>query len=92
MMLLMFAMACLGIDRFEKRYATEFCAYADECEVLDLEGFSTKKACEDQAQILPEDCDEFDGKTAQLCLDELAQMTCEAGQAGPPGPCGRLCS
>ena len=44
-------MACLGITQFEKRYATEFCNYAHECEVLDLEGFSTMKACEAEAAI-----------------------------------------
>jgi len=92
MMLLVLAMACLGIDRFEDRYSTEFCAYAKECEVLDLEGFPTMKACEDQAQVLPKDCETYDRKKAQTCLDEVAQMTCEAGQAGLPSVCDQVCS
>ncbi len=90
-MILLLSMACLGVSQFEKRYAAEFCTYAKECEVLDLEGFSTMGACESQVQILPENCDEMDRKKARKCLHELEMMDCEAGQAGPPAICSKIC-
>ena len=92
MTLLLLSMACLGISQFEKRYATEFCTYAKECEVLDLEGFSTMGACESEAEILPDDCDEFDQKKGRQCLDELALMDCRSGQSGPPAICATVCN
>ena len=91
MMLLLWSMACLGIDRFEERYAEAFCTYATECEVLDLEGFSTLQDCNQQAGILPDSCDNYDRSKAQQCLDELALLTCPDGQDGVPNACKQVC-
>ncbi len=88
---LLLSMACLGVSQFEKRYADAFCTYAKECEVLDLEGFSTMNACESEAQILPENCAEMDRKKARKCLDELESLDCQAGQAGLPAICAKIC-
>ena len=91
MILILLHMACLNIERFEKRYAADFCQYANECEVLDLEGFSTMKACESEVTILPEVCDELDQKQARKCLKKTSVMSCEDGQSGQPKACNNLC-
>ena len=91
MMMFLLSLACLGVNQFENRYSDAFCAYASECEVLDLEGFSTMQACENQAKILPDDCEEFNRKNANSCLEQVTAMDCVAGQAGPPEVCDKIC-
>ena len=82
---------CLNQSRFEERFAVEQCRWAQECEVLDLEGFSTLLDCERERTILPDDCESYDQKTAKECLKELRESTCEDGLNGPPKVCNRVC-
>ena len=84
-------LACLTPTQFEKRYAQEFCQYAKDCEVLDLEGFSTSTACQNEVSILPEDCEDLVQKRARECLKETAALTCEAGHQGIPEACNKIC-
>ena len=91
-MIALLFIGCLTANRFDERYAEEFCKYAQECEVLDLEGFSTLSECESEAGILPEECEEFDRKTAQTCLEDLATMTCPQAMSGTPRSCNKVCS
>ena len=91
MILFALGLACLTSDRFETRYAEEFCQYAKECEVLDLEGFSTSESCQNEASILPDDCDSLAQKEARKCLKNMAALTCEAGYQGIPKACNNLC-
>jgi len=87
-----FLLGCLTQGQFEQRYATEFCQLAQDCQVLDLEGYSTLKSCEDEASPTTEDCDTFDQKAAKKCISALQQYTCEDGHDGPPKSCGKVCS
>jgi len=91
MILVALGFACLTPNNFEERYAEEFCQYAQECEVLDIEGFSTTSSCENEASILPDDCENLVQKSARKCLKKMATLTCEAGFHGPPKACNNLC-
>jgi hypothetical protein len=91
MNILLFLSGCLSVGQFEKRYAAEFCQLAQECEVLDLEGFSTLESCEGETVPFPEDCEEYDQKKARKCLEALQASSCEDGLSGPPQVCGKVC-
>ena len=90
-MILFVLASCLTPDTFETRYAEEFCDYAQECEVLDLEGFSTLSECEIEVSILPDSCTDFSKKVAKSCLDSLSAMTCKDGMEGIPRTCNQVC-
>ena len=84
-------MACVTASNFNERYAKEFCRYAQECEVLDLEGFSTLSECENEVAVLPDECEAFDQKKAKKCLEDLATLSCEDALAGTPRSCAKVC-
>ena len=75
-MIILGFIACVTSNNFDERYAEEYCLYAQECEVLDLEGFSTLSECEREVSILPDECEVFDRKKAKTCLEDLAAMSC----------------
>ena len=90
-MLVLTLLGCLTSNNFDSRFAAAQCAYAQECEVLDLEGFSTLSECENETVFLPDDCEEFDRKQAQKCIEAVTTMTCEEGMSGTPRACNTLC-
>jgi hypothetical protein len=91
MSILLILSGCLSVGQFEKQYSTEFCQLAQDCEVLDLEGFSSLESCENEAVPFAEDCEEYDQKKARKCLDALRSSSCEDGLGGPPQVCGKVC-
>ena len=90
-MIVMMLASCLTSDTFDSRYADAFCTYAQECEVLDLEGFSTLSECRSEVSLVSEDCADFDRDKAKACLDNVSTMTCEDGMSGLPRACNRVC-
>ena len=91
MIVALFLAGCLTAESMDKRYSEEFCTYAEECEVLDIEGFSTSKECANEASTMPESCSEFDRKKARQCLKRMSELSCEDGLAGPPAVCDEIC-
>ncbi len=91
-MIVFVLLGCLTENNFDVRYADAFCQYAQECEVLDLEGFSTLQECRNEVVFLPDDCSEFARDKAKLCLEDVSTMSCEAAMDGPPRACNRVCS
>jgi hypothetical protein len=91
MNILLFLSGCLSVGQFEKRYATEACQLAQDCEVLDLEGFSTLESCQNETVPFTEDCEEYDQEKARKCLDTLRASSCEDGMSGPPQVCEKVC-
>ena len=74
-----------------EEYADAFCTYAQECEVLDLEGFSTLSECKSEVSPLSESCTDFDRDEAKACLDNVSTLSCEDGMSGLPRECNRVC-
>ncbi len=91
MNVLLLLMACMTTGRFEDRYAAEFCQWAQDCEVLDLEGFSTLSECESQFASLPDECENYTQKSARECVEAIRSSTCEDGLSGPPKACDKVC-
>jgi len=89
--ILFLAMSCITESGFDARFSEEYCRYAQECEVLDLEGFSTLSECERETGFLSEDCEEFDRKQARECLQKVAEMSCAQGMSGTPRACNTVC-
>lgn len=88
---LVFMAACLNGSQFENQYAEEYCKRAQDCEVLDIEGFSTLSSCESETSSLPEDCEEFSSEQGKKCLKQLRASTCQDAMDGPPKSCSRIC-
>ena len=82
---------CMTAETFDSRYAEAFCTYAQECEVLDLEGFSTLSECRNNTSVLPEDCANFNRDTAKACLENVSTLSCQDGMSGIPRACNRVC-
>ena len=91
MSFILILVGCLTAENMNERYAEEFCTYAQECEVLDIEGFSTSKECENEAATISDECDNFDRKMARKCLKQVAELSCEDGLSGPPASCDKVC-
>ena len=82
---------CLTQNNFDERYAEAFCEYAQQCEVLDLEGFSTVQECENETVLLPDTCDTFDRKKAKDCIEQLSTISCKQALSGIPKTCDKVC-
>ncbi len=82
---------CMTTGQFQDRYATAFCELAEDCQVLDLEGYSTFRSCEDEVSSSSDDCEDYDRKAAKKCITALRESTCEDAHDGPPRVCSKVC-
>jgi hypothetical protein len=84
---------CLNKDRFNEKYADEVCLLYSECEVLDLEGYSTARTCRQTLGQHTDQCDEFDSAGAKSCIAAIRGFSCEDMlERGLPGICDDVCS
>lgn len=98
--MLPFLLAALACGPSDKRYAEEMgdavCALYEDCGWLESYGFDSAAACAEQVSgnYDPEAgrCPAYDRKAARQCLEELAELSCEAALAGDwPESCAESC-
>jgi hypothetical protein len=83
---------CLGKSRFDEKYAEEICLLYSECEVLDLEGYSTTRTCRQDLGQYTDQCGEYDSSTAKSCIQAVRSSSCEdIYRRGLPSVCNDVC-
>ncbi len=89
---LLFVGACMGKKKFDKQNAEERCQLLEDCEVLDMYGYSSINECDDELRNTYNECDDYDKKAAKECIDELKKMNCQDvyDERFPPA-CGHAC-
>jgi hypothetical protein len=70
--------ACKGPAKFDKQHAEQRCAMYEECEVLDMYGYSSPAECDADLRNTYDDCKDYNRKAAKQCIEELEAMSCGA--------------
>jgi hypothetical protein len=86
------ATACMGPEKFDKQNAEQLCLLFEECEVLDMYGYSSTEECDSSVKGAFDDCEDFDQEAAKRCIENLEKMDCEDAYAERfPSACNKAC-
>ena len=84
---------CLSKNRFEENFAEEVCLLYSECEILDLEGYSTARICRQDMTQFTDECGEYDTAKAKACIQAVRSSSCEdLHERGLPAACNQVCT